>query len=374
MENHVSLAIRALYQKQTKPLTSIVDMEMDHVAVLDSDSIVVHAGSGGRDVKQKKSTSVFDSTMENTSANEATTTAKICDIESQMLEGKLVFMGDDEKPLKPKSVYEPVTSVGAAALSNDSSIKAIDGAKLTGNKAVLYVNLLDGELLGIMHSIVNTLSMARKMYSLGSTRTISKDRMDAMLENGLWLICNVRLIMKKWSPNANLSKEDLSNVLVWVKFYVVPLIAFTEDGLSVIATKIDTPLMIDAYIATMRTESWGSMGDMEDVWVWSTSVPLVKSSSKDRMDAMLENGLWLICNVRLIMKKWSPNANLSKEDLSNVLVWVKFYVVPLIAFTEDGLSVIATKIDTPLMIDAYIATMRTESWGRLSYARAIIDL
>ncbi|GJW21024.1 putative RNA-directed DNA polymerase [Tanacetum coccineum] len=36
--------------------------------------------------------------------------------------------------------------------------------------------------------------------------------------------------------------------------------------------------------------------------------------------------------------------NLSKEDVGNVSVWVKFHGVPMMAFSEDGLSVIATKL------------------------------
>ncbi|GJU58396.1 DNA damage-repair/toleration protein DRT100-like protein [Tanacetum coccineum] len=40
----------------------------------------------------------------------------------------------------------------------------------------------------------------------------------------------------------------------------------------------------------------------------------------------------------------------------------------------DALSVIATKLDSPLMLDSYTATIYTDSWGRASYARAIIEL
>ncbi|GJU58395.1 hypothetical protein Tco_1236161 [Tanacetum coccineum] len=42
--------------------------------------------------------------------------------------------------------------------------------------------------------------------------------------------------------------------------------------------------------------------------------------------------------------------------------------------SEDALSVIATKLDSPLMLDSYTATIYTDSWGRASYARAIIEL
>nr|GEW72620.1 hypothetical protein [Tanacetum cinerariifolium] len=44
------------------------------------------------------------------------------------------------------------------------------------------------------------------------------------------------------------------------------------------------------------------------------------------------------------------------------------------AFSEDDLSVIAIKLGTPLMIDSYTSDMCMQSWGRSSYARAMIEL
>ncbi|GKB14398.1 integrase, catalytic region, zinc finger, CCHC-type containing protein [Tanacetum coccineum] len=41
---------------------------------------------------------------------------------------------------------------------------------------------------------------------------------------------------------------------------------------------------------------------------------------------------------------------------------------------EDGLSAIATKLGTPLMLDSYMSDMYMQSWGRLRYARAMIEL
>nr|GEU57516.1 hypothetical protein [Tanacetum cinerariifolium] len=66
--------------------------------------------------------------------------------------------------------------------------------------------------------------------------------------------------------------------------------------------------------------------------------------------------------------------NLLKEDVSTVSVWVKLYGIPVTAFSEDILSVIATKLGTPLMLDSYTFDMCMQSWGRSSYARAMIEL
>ncbi|GKA92492.1 hypothetical protein Tco_0814417, partial [Tanacetum coccineum] len=70
----------------------------------------------------------------------------------------------------------------------------------------------------------------------------------------------------------------------------------------------------------------------------------------------------------------NPDVNLLKEDVGNVLVWLKLHGVFMTAFSEDGLSVIATKLDTLLMLDSYIYNMCLQSWGMSSYARATIKL
>ncbi|GJV48949.1 pyruvate, phosphate dikinase, chloroplastic [Tanacetum coccineum] len=79
-------------------------------------------------------------------------------------------------------------------------------------------------------------------------------------------------------------------------------------------------------------------------------------------------------NHPLILKKWNPDVNLLKEDVGNVPVWVKLHGVPITAFSEDGLSSIATKFGTSLMLDSYTSDMCLQSWGRSSYARVIIEL
>nr|GEV05463.1 hypothetical protein [Tanacetum cinerariifolium] len=96
----------------------------------------------------------------------------------------------------------------------------------------------------------------------------------------------------------------------------------------------------------------------------STLGTTTAGNALDGFDAMLENGPWFIWNNPLILKKWHPDENLLKEDVSTVPVWVKLYGVPIMAFSEDGLSAIATKLGTPLMLDSYTSDMCMQSWGR----------
>ncbi|GJU12878.1 zinc knuckle CX2CX4HX4C containing protein [Tanacetum coccineum] len=92
------------------------------------------------------------------------------------------------------------------------------------------------------------------------------------------------------------------------------------------------------------------------------------------LEDLLLNGPYMIWNVSITLKKWSPDANLIREDLIKVLVCVKLHNVLMVAFTSDGLSIIATKLGNPIMLNSYTSSMCMESWGPGSFARAMIEL
>nr|GEZ80929.1 hypothetical protein [Tanacetum cinerariifolium] len=57
--------------------------------------------------------------------------------------------------------------------------------------------------------------------------------------------------------DVKLLKEDVGNVLVWVKLHGVLVTAFSGDCLSVIATKLGTTSMLHSYTSDMCMQSWG---------------------------------------------------------------------------------------------------------------------
>ncbi|GJZ75993.1 zinc knuckle CX2CX4HX4C containing protein, partial [Tanacetum coccineum] len=99
-----------------------------------------------------------------------------------------------------------------------------------------------------------------------------------------------------------------------------------------------------------------------------------KFASIEGMNGVLENGLWFIRLIPIILKKWTPTSNLLKEDLNSVPIWVKLHDILIVAFTADGLSAMATKLGNPIMLDSYTSSMCLQSWGRMDYARALIDI
>ena len=79
---------------------------------------------------------------------------------------------------------------------------------------------------------------------------------------------------------------------------------------------------------------------------------IFKLASIEGVNGILVNGQWFIRYSPIILKKWTPNANLLKEDLNSVPVWVKFHDAPIVLFSVDGLSAMATKLGNPIMFDS----------------------
>ncbi|GKC01501.1 ATPase, F1/V1/A1 complex, alpha/beta subunit [Tanacetum coccineum] len=69
-----------------------------------------------------------------------------------------------------------------------------------------------------------------------------------------------------------------------------------------------------------------------------------KLSSTEGMNGVLENGPWFIQSFPIILKKWTPTANLLKEDLNSVPILVKLHDILIVAFIADGLSAMTSKL------------------------------
>ncbi|XP_022040145.1 uncharacterized protein LOC110942657 [Helianthus annuus] len=99
-----------------------------------------------------------------------------------------------------------------------------------------------------------------------------------------------------------------------------------------------------------------------------------KFSEEAGMLNVLKDGPWIIRSQPLFLDIWNPTTKLEKKELKKVQVWVKIHDVPIAAYTEDGLSMIATTIGEPKVLDSYTSSMCTDMWGRSSYARALIEV
>nr|GEW85779.1 hypothetical protein [Tanacetum cinerariifolium] len=90
-------------------------------------------------------------------------------------------------------------------------------------------------------------------------------------------------------------------------------------------------------------------GNMADVAISMESVRAINESFTNTVYGFFWGKQMAYPNV----DNYDSDVNLLKEDVGIVPIWVKFHGVPMTAFSEDSLSDIATKLDTPLMLDSY---------------------
>ncbi|GJT70217.1 zinc knuckle CX2CX4HX4C containing protein [Tanacetum coccineum] len=63
-----------------------------------------------------------------------------------------------------------------------------------------------------------------------------------------------------------------------------------------------------------------------------------KFDTRAGLEAVLEGGPWLIRKSLIILKKWSMDTSLLKEEMTRIPIWVKLHDVPIQVFKEDGRS------------------------------------
>ncbi|GJU15768.1 probable leucine-rich repeat receptor-like protein kinase [Tanacetum coccineum] len=71
-------------------------------------------------------------------------------------------------------------------------------------------------------------------------------------------------------------------------------------------------------VANYVRNTWGKYGLARSMFSSSTGLYSFQFITMEGLEAMLENGLWFIRNNLLLLKKWHPNKNLLKEDVSTV--------------------------------------------------------
>nr|GEX14194.1 hypothetical protein [Tanacetum cinerariifolium] len=78
-------------------------------------------------------------------------------------------------------------------------------------------------------------------------------------------------------------------------------------------------------------------------------------------------------SVDCVLPKDAP-AKVKSRYENSIVGFFLMYNVPVLAYLEDGLSLLATQIGKPIMLDAFTSSMCVESWGRISFARALIEI
>ncbi|GJY15044.1 hypothetical protein Tco_0385466 [Tanacetum coccineum] len=167
----------------------------------------------------------------------------------------------------------------------------------------------------------------------------------------------------------NKKKVDNSDCVLPVKYVLDAQSKFSNSLVGFFVGKRVAFQLVQNYV----TNTWAKFG-FQKVMKDDDDVYYFKFTSMTGLEQVLEKGPWMIRNQPLILTKWSPNMSLSKDKVTKVPVWVKIHKVPVVAYSEDGLSLIATQIGKPIMLDTFTSAMCAEPWGRIGFARALIEV
>ncbi|GJT41696.1 ribonuclease H-like domain-containing protein [Tanacetum coccineum] len=137
-------------------------------------------------------------------------------------------------------------------------------------------------------------------------------------------------VSKKQNFKALVNKEMVENANT-----VLPIVAFT---------------IVQNYV----NNTWAKFG-LQKLVKNDDGVFLFKFTSKDRLERVLERGPWIIRNTPIILNRWTPNVSLKIDVVTKVPVWIKLYNVPMVAYSKDGLSLLATQ-------------------GQINFERALVEL
>ncbi|GJZ01503.1 gag-pol polyprotein [Tanacetum coccineum] len=326
------------------------------------------------------------------------------------IEGKV--LGRDGKPLKSilkrskivadnvisEGVQQPDVTLKTSALKDDTSLAAMDGvadmvlnhgaAKDSNDEAAANSNDGAAEKVhfnaGNLHNIKGTFASMLQLENCtveGShsiqrsfIEVVSPGSADIHVEKDVPIQStngNEPVVNKRVNFRALINEEHVANNDTMLPKAVMDRVKSRYDNtlIGYFVGKSLAFLIVQNYVKN----TWAKFG-LSKLMKSDNGVFLFKFDTKDGMEQVIECGPWLIRNTPLILNKWAPNISLKPDVVTKVPVWVKLYNVPMVAYSEDGLSLITTQVGKPIMLDAFTSSMCVDSWGRISFARALIEI
>ncbi|GKA53312.1 zinc knuckle CX2CX4HX4C containing protein [Tanacetum coccineum] len=112
----------------------------------------------------------------------------------------------------------------------------------------------------------------------------------------------------------------------------------------------------------------------KDVIDLCNGIYYMKFYHKEGLNYIVNNGSWMINNKHFVVQKWDINMSLDKTELVNIPLRIKLSNVPLKAWTTNGISALASRIDKLMVIDAVTTNMCKMEVGSVGYIRVLVEV
>ncbi|GJU33233.1 RNA-directed DNA polymerase, eukaryota, reverse transcriptase zinc-binding domain protein [Tanacetum coccineum] len=118
---------------------------------------------------------------------------------------------------------------------------------------------------------------------------------------------------------------------------------------------------------------WGKFG-LKSIISKGNRVFLFKFRSNEGIQSVIEMGPWMVNGKPMFVQKWDPSVSLDKAEPNKLPLWVRLRNLPLEAWTTKGISAVASRLGTPQIMDQTTTQMCKVGYGRLGFARVLIDV
>ncbi|GKB62957.1 RNA-directed DNA polymerase, eukaryota, reverse transcriptase zinc-binding domain protein [Tanacetum coccineum] len=124
---------------------------------------------------------------------------------------------------------------------------------------------------------------------------------------------------------------------------------------------------------TIYSECGGKFG-LKSIIPNGNGVFLFKFRSNKGIQSFIEMRPCMVNGKPMFVQKWDPSVSLDKVEPNKLPLWVKLRNLPLEAWTTKGISVVASRLGTPLIMDQATTNMCKISYGKVGFARVLIDV
>nr|GEW63044.1 hypothetical protein [Tanacetum cinerariifolium] len=101
---------------------------------------------------------------------------------------------------------------------------------------------------------------------------------------------------------------------------------------------------------------------------------LFKFKSAEGLKYVTEMRHWMANGKPMFVKKWDPSVSLDKAEPSAQPLWVKLKNLPLETWSSKGISAVASRLGTPLIMDQTTTNMCNLGNGRPDFARVLVNV
>nr|GFA21886.1 hypothetical protein [Tanacetum cinerariifolium] len=95
--------------------------------------------------------------------------------------------------------------------------------------------------------------------------------------------------------------------------------------------------------------------------------------SEGSLQSVIKSGPWIVNSKHMVVQKWDHSVNLDKKEPTTLPLWIKIMSPPLEAWSNKVMSALASRIGSPLIMDAMTTRTCTQGFGSLGYARVLVE-